>query len=64
MVTQLINFANDKNMILELNQMNSKGNYPLLSAYLNKNIEIIKILIDYADKMGTTLELNQKKLGS
>ena len=37
-------------IILELNKKNKDGDYPLLCAIYNNNIEIIKLLINYANQ--------------
>ena len=45
---------------MELNRKNKYGNYPLLEAVSSKNIEIIKLLIEYANKYKIILKVNEK----
>jgi len=52
----LINYANEKNIILELNEKDNKSKYPFLIAF-NNNIEMTQLLIDYANKKNIALEL-------
>jgi len=69
----LIDYAEENNIILNLNVKNYNGDYPLLIAVKNKNKnknkdknkdknkkEIVKLLIDYAQKFNIILELNKK----
>ncbi len=60
MVISLINYANEKDIILEINNKNEKGNYPLLNAIVNNNIELIKLLIDYAKGKNIIFDINGK----
>jgi len=48
MVKLLIEYANQHQIILEMNVKNDLGYYPLLEVIYNKNIEIVKLLIEYA----------------
>jgi len=41
----LIEYANQHLIVLELNEKNEDGQYPLLWATFNNNIEIVKLLI-------------------
>eukprot|EP00833_Pecoramyces_ruminatium_P012474 jgi/Orpsp1_1/1186506/evm.model.d7180000051081.1 len=59
MVKLLIEYANQHQIILELNEKNDYGNYPLLEAINNNNIEIVKLLIEYANQHQIILELNE-----
>jgi len=43
-----------------LNEKDKHGYYPLLKATTKNNIELIKLLIDYANKNKIILELNEK----
>jgi len=45
---------------LKLNEKNKNGNYPLLFSCFQNNIEMIKLLVSYANKNDTILELNEK----
>jgi len=44
----LIEYANQYQIILELNEKNNIGYYPLLRAISYNNIEIVQLLIEYA----------------
>jgi len=46
----LIEYANENNIILDLNEKNKYRYYPILEAINKNNIEIIKLLILYANK--------------
>ena len=37
------------------------GNYPLLVAITNKNVDMIQLIIDYADKNHIELDINDKE---
>jgi len=43
-----------------LNEKNKDGNYPLLKAIFENNIEIVQLLIEYANQHQIILELNEK----
>jgi len=45
---------------LELNVKNALGYYPLLEAIYNKNIEIVKLLIEYAQQHQIILKYDKK----
>ena len=55
------NSVGNKN-ILELNEKNKYGDYPLLWAIDNNNIEIVQLLIDYALQHQIILEYYKKKI--
>jgi len=59
----LIEYANEHQIILELNDRNKRGDYPLLRAisynYV-KSTTIVKLLIEYANQHQITLVLNEK----
>ena len=57
-VKLLIEYANQHQIILELNEKNKFGDYPLLWAIFN--VEIIKLLIEYANQYQIIMELNEK----
>jgi len=44
----LINYANKNNIILNVNNKNSEGDYILLVAFQKHNIEMILLLMSYA----------------
>ena len=49
-----------KKIILELNEKDNIGWYPLLKATDKNNIEMVQLLIDYATENKIILELNEK----
>jgi len=51
----LINFAIKNKIILELNEKDKYGRYPLLEAISEKNIEWVKLFIVHANKFKITL---------
>eukprot|EP00833_Pecoramyces_ruminatium_P012007 jgi/Orpsp1_1/1186039/evm.model.c7180000096583.2 len=61
-VKLLIDYANENNIILELNEKNEFGDFPLLMAINKYNIEMVKLLIDYANEKNIILELNEKDI--
>jgi len=46
--------------VININKKNDYGNNPLLYACGKNNIEIVQLLIDYANKNNIILELNEK----
>jgi len=56
-----MDYANHHHIILEINEKNESGLNPLISATNNDNIEIFKLLIDYATKNKIILEINEKE---
>jgi len=59
-VNSILKNSTENKKILELNEKNKYGNYPLLLAIIKNNIEIVQLLIDYANQHQITLELNKK----
>jgi len=70
-VKTIIDYATENKIILDLNEKDDYGCYPLLSAISDNNIkmakllidystEMVKLLIDYANKKKIILELNKK----
>eukprot|EP00833_Pecoramyces_ruminatium_P008837 jgi/Orpsp1_1/1182869/evm.model.c7180000082990.1 len=51
----------NKNVLNLNNIKDEKGNYPLLLAIYKNNIEIVKLLIEYANQHQIILKLNEKK---
>jgi len=49
-------------IILELNEKDDIGNYPLSKAIINNNIKIVQLLLDYALQHKIILELNGKDI--
>ena len=60
-VKKILDYATEHKIILELNEKNKYGNYPLLRVTYCDNIEIVKLLIDYATENKIILKLNEKK---
>ncbi|KAL6626038.1 ankyrin, partial [Neocallimastix sp. 'constans'] len=57
----LINYANNNsNIILNINEKDKNENYPLLKAVILNDIEIVKLLMDYATRNNHILEINDK----
>jgi len=44
-----------------MNEKNQDGSYPLLEAIYNNNIEIVQLLIEYANQHQIILKLNEKR---
>jgi len=61
MVQLLIDYADKNKIILELNEKDNDGDFPLLWACRENNIEIIQLLINYANENNIILELNEKE---
>jgi len=59
-VKLLIDYANQKNITLILNNKDKNGEDPFLSACKNNNSEIVKLLINYTDEKNITLKINDK----
>eukprot|EP00833_Pecoramyces_ruminatium_P000493 jgi/Orpsp1_1/1174525/evm.model.c7180000050458.1 len=60
MVSLLMTYANEHEIVLELNEKNIIGWNPLLRATFKNNTEMIKLLLDYANEHSITLNLNEK----
>jgi len=61
----LLAYAKENNIILQLNGKDNIGNYPLLLAIKKKNDavefkKIVRLLIEYADEQNISLEMNEK----
>jgi len=63
MVKLLIEYSNQHQITLNMNEKNKNGDYPLCWAIHNKNIEIIKLLIEYALQHQIILEYNKNDIG-
>jgi len=64
-VKSILKRSTKNKKILELNEKDFLGYYPLLRAIREKNDEIVQLLIDYANQHQIILKLNEKdKLGS
>ncbi|KAG4084540.1 ankyrin repeat-containing domain protein [Neocallimastix lanati (nom. inval.)] len=55
-----MNYANENNIILQLNDKNDSGFYPFLSAIIKDDLDILKLIIDYAKKNNIILDINEK----
>jgi len=53
-------YAHQHKIVLELNEKNNNGWYPLYMSIYNNNIDIVKLLIIYANQNKIILELNEK----
>eukprot|EP00833_Pecoramyces_ruminatium_P015650 jgi/Orpsp1_1/1189682/evm.model.d7180000073721.1 len=62
MIKLLIEYANEHNIILEINENNNDGWCPLLNAISGNNIEIVKLLIDYANKHNIVMRISDSNL--
>jgi len=61
----VLKYANQNNIILKMNEIDSNENYPLLWCTIHNNIEMAQLIIDYADSKNIILNLNEKnKYGS
>jgi len=59
MVQLLIEYANKNDIILELNNKNNDGYYPILLACYENNNKMVQLLIDYANKNNIILEIDE-----
>ncbi|OUM63345.1 hypothetical protein PIROE2DRAFT_10130 [Piromyces sp. E2] len=59
-VKLLMEYANQKNIILELNDANIIGWYPILWACYHNNVEMVLLLMEYANKHKIILEMDRK----
>jgi len=55
-----MDYADQRQIILELNEKNKDGYYPLSKSIDKKNIEMVKLLIEYANQHQIIFELNEK----
>ena len=58
----LIEYANQHQIILELNEKDKDGQYPLYWAISNRNVEIVQLLLKYALQHQIILKLNEKDI--
>ena len=54
----LIEYTNDKNIVLNINEKDKDGLYPLHWAIYNNNFEITHLLIEYANDKNIILTLS------
>jgi len=59
-VKKILDYASKNKIILELNEKDIDGWYPLLEVTYYNNTEIVKLLIEYANKNKIILELMKK----
>jgi len=60
MMYLLIQYAKINNIIIELNERDEDGNFPLLCAIYKERKDIVKLLINYAEENNILLEMNAK----
>jgi len=56
----IIEYANQKNITLPINEQNIDGNYPLLFSVYNDDIEATRLLIKYANKNNIILKISER----
>lgn len=49
------------NIVIDINEKDGDGNFPLIKAIDKNNIEIVKLLMDYADHNNIELNINEKR---
>eukprot|EP00833_Pecoramyces_ruminatium_P005240 jgi/Orpsp1_1/1179272/evm.model.c7180000068701.1 len=59
-VKSILENADKKNKLLDINRITRYEYYPLLKAIENNNSDIVILLIDYANSHNIVLELNKK----
>lgn len=59
MFKSLINYAEEHNILLDLNSQTNNGYYPLLEAS-SKDYKILELLLKYANEHNITLEMNKR----
>jgi len=59
MVKLLLDYANENNIIIDINRKNNQGNFPLLLAIRGNSVEVVQLLIDYAKTHHITLDVDQ-----
>jgi len=60
-VKKILDYSTENKIILNLNEKDDIGSYPLLyETWCSNNIEIVQLLIDYATENKIILELNEK----
>eukprot|EP00833_Pecoramyces_ruminatium_P005328 jgi/Orpsp1_1/1179360/evm.model.c7180000069001.1 len=62
MINLLIEYANNNNTLLNVNQKNENENYPIVKALGKNDIEIIKILVEYTKNKGIILCINEDEI--
>eukprot|EP00833_Pecoramyces_ruminatium_P017927 jgi/Orpsp1_1/1191959/evm.model.d7180000089625.1 len=60
MAKLLIDYADENDIVLNINKQSKKKNYPLDWAVHHNNIEMVKLLMKYADDNNILLDINQK----
>jgi len=56
----LIDYADDHNIMINVNEKNDELETPILIAFKNCSIEKFELLIDYFNKNGIILNINDK----
>jgi len=58
MTKLLIDYANRNDIILNIDEKDKYGDYPLLQSTFYDNIEIFKLIIEYANRNDIILNMN------
>ncbi|OUM58584.1 hypothetical protein PIROE2DRAFT_64312 [Piromyces sp. E2] len=58
----LIDYSDENDITLEVNEKDNMGNYPLLSIIKNKNLEMLEVLGKYAKAKNIILQLDENDL--
>lgn len=62
LVKLIIDYANDKNIILNIEERcNDNNNSPIILAISNNNTEITKLILNYSSSKYIILRINEKK---
>jgi len=61
-VISILNEANQMNAIFNINKKDTNGGYPLLWVVEKDNIEMVKLIIDYANNNNIILDINGKNI--
>jgi len=55
----LFEYAEQHNIILNINEKNRRGEYPILEAFKNNNVEMVKLMVEYALKHNILIKLKR-----
>jgi len=56
----LIEYANENNIVLTVNEKSANGDFPLLWSVFHNNIDMTKLIMEYAKKHDIILKVNEK----
>ena len=56
----LMEYINDNNIILQLNEKTNDVNYPLLTAVMKNNLKVVQFILEHAKKHNIILKINEK----